>query len=304
MDLVVGVDAGGTASRAVVATVAGEIVGRGVAGPGNPLSGGASATVEIGAAIRAALTDHDPSTVAAGVLGVAGTSAVPLLAAEFDAMWSSLGLRAPMRIVGDVITAFAAGTPSPSGAALIAGTGAVAARITGHEIAAVADGLGWLLGDEGSGRWIGLQALRSTVRDWSSPLAAAVATHAGVRSADALVRWAQTLPLPSIDALAPIVCAAARAGDPAASRITAAAVQHLLATLNEAAPATGAPPTVVLAGGLLAADTPVRDGVLAALRARGLPTGTSRDPAAAAAWLAAAPLSALTPIALHAALLP
>src|SRR3954471_14087067 len=106
MDLVVGVDAGGTASRAVVATVTGTIVGRGIAGPGNPLSGGASATVEIGAAIRAALTDSDPSTVVAGVLGVAGTSAAGSYAADFATMWSSLGLRAPMRIAGDVITAF------------------------------------------------------------------------------------------------------------------------------------------------------------------------------------------------------
>ena len=315
MDLVVGVDAGGTASRAVVATVAGAIVGRGLAGPGNPLSGGASATVRIGAAIRAALSDSDPSEVSAGVLGVAGTSGVDRVA--FADMWSSLGLRAPFRIVGDVVTAFAAGTASPSGAALIAGTGAVAARITGHEITEVADGLGWLLGDEGSGRWIGLQSLRYAVREWSSPLAAAVATHTGTRSADALVRWAQALPLAAIDALAPIVCAAARAGDPAAVGITADAVTRLLTTLDAvtpaitpaAAPSPGPDPAVppaalpvVLGGGLLAADTPVRAGVLTALRARGVTIGTSHDPAAAAAWLAARDLGAADPSGLHAVL--
>ncbi len=114
-------------------------------------------------------------------------------------------------MVGDAVTAFAAGTPEPSGAVLIAGTGAVAALIDGHEIMRAADGLGWLLGDVGSGRWMGLQAVRAAVRDWSSPLASRVAAHAGAGSADELIRWAQTPPLPlaSFAALAPVVCAAA-----------------------------------------------------------------------------------------------
>jgi N-acetylglucosamine kinase-like BadF-type ATPase len=302
MDLVVGVDAGGTASRAVVATLDGTIVGRGQAGPGNPLSGGVSAASAIGAAVRSALSGCDPSGVAGGVLGVAGTSIVtdPAIAGAFEAMWFSLGLRCPMRIVGDVVTAFAAGTPSPSGAALIAGTGAVAARLDGHSVVAVADGFGWLLGDEGSGRWIGLQALRAAVRDWPSTLAGRVAAHAGVTSADALIHWAQGLPFTAIDGLAPVVCAAARDGDPDADRITTAAAEHLLATLDQVA-APGAP--VVLAGGLLAAETPVRARVLAALQTRQAAVGTSTDPAAAAAWLAAHPLSPVKAQALHTALL-
>ncbi|MFI5892435.1 N-acetylglucosamine kinase [Actinoplanes sp. NPDC051513] len=300
MDLVVGVDAGGTASRAVVATLAGVVAGRAVAGPGNPLSRGPAAAQAIGTAVREALAGCDPARVAGGVLGVAGTSATgdPAIAAAFADMWASLGLTCPMRIVGDVVTAFAAGTPSPSGAALIAGTGAVAARIAGHEIVEVADGLGWLLGDEGSGRWMGLQALRHAVRIWSSPLARAVAAHAAASSADELVRWAQALPLADIDALAPIVCAAARDGDPAAAGIVADGVRKLLSTLD--AVATRGP--VVLGGGLLTGATPVRDGVMKALAEREMTTGTSHDPAAAAAWLAARPLIGTDDAALHAAL--
>jgi N-acetylglucosamine kinase-like BadF-type ATPase len=223
-------------------------------------------------------------------------------------MWAGLGLRCPMRLVGDVVTAFAAGTPSPSGRALIAGTGAIAAHITDHEIAATADGLGWLLGDEGSGRWIGLQALRHTVRNWPPPaasasrghgLSAAVAAHARAASADALIAWAQALPLADIDALAPLVCIAATAGDPAAAGIVTAAASKLLATLDK----VGGCGPVVLAGGLLAGDTPLRDQVRTALQARAIPTATSHDPAAAAAWLAARTRSPLTPADLHATLL-
>ena len=54
-----------------------------------------------------------------------------------------------------------------------------------------ADGLGWLLGDEGSGLWLGLQAVRHAARHWSSSgLAVRVALHAGAASADDLVHWA------------------------------------------------------------------------------------------------------------------
>ena len=82
-----------------------------------------------------------------------------------------------------------------------------------------ADGLGWLLGDEGSGLWLGLQAVRHAARHWSSTgLAVRVALHAGAASADDLVHWAQRLPLGSFAALAPVVCDFAAAGDPAATR--------------------------------------------------------------------------------------
>jgi glucosamine kinase len=300
MDLVLGVDAGGTASRAVLATVDGAVVGRGSAGPGNPVSAGPAAAFAIGTAIRQALGPTPATSVVAAVLGVAGvTDTTDPAAAPLRPMWDGLGLTGPYTVVGDVVTAFAAGTPSPSGTVLIAGTGAIAARITGHRVTATADGLGWLLGDEGSGRWIGLQAVRAAVRDWSGPLGRLVAARSGASSAAEAVRWAQALPLAEIGALAPEVCAAARPGSRDASQIIARAVEHLIATLDELA----APGPVVLAGGLLAADTPVRDGVLSVMADRKVPTGTARDPAAGAAWLAARDLSRLTPSSLHGALL-
>jgi N-acetylglucosamine kinase-like BadF-type ATPase len=215
-------------------------------------------------------------------------------------MWRELGLSCPMTVVGDVVTAFAAGTPFDGGAVLIAGTGAIAARIAAYEITGTVDGLGWLLGDEGSGRWIGLAAVRAGVRDWTGSLGRLVAAASGAGSAEEAVRWAQELPLATIGGLAPAVCAAARARDPAASTIVAAAVTRLIATLDGLDEPRSAP--VVLAGGLLAGDTPVRDGVLTALHERGTPTGTSRDPAGAAAWLAARDLSPVPATDLHAAL--
>ncbi|MET7423957.1 BadF/BadG/BcrA/BcrD ATPase family protein [Dactylosporangium sp. NPDC005555] len=316
MVLILGVDAGGTASKAVLTSPDGTVLGRGTAGPGNPSAVGSAAAVAIGTAVRQALGPHDPGGVVAGVVGVAGVSilADPGVAAAFAAEWADIGLTCPVPVVADAVTAFAAGSgefaaysagsggsaalPAGGGggagvtggagvlrgAVLIAGTGAVAALIEGTEVVRTADGLGWLLGDEGSGLWLGLQAVRHAAHHWSSSgLAVRVALHAGAASADDLVHWAQRLPFGSFAALAPVVCEFAEAGDPAAVAIVAAAVERLLATLD----ALDAPDAaVVLAGGLLTGATPVRRGVLAALDARGTAAGTAADPALGAARLA------------------
>ncbi|WP_269748352.1 N-acetylglucosamine kinase [Actinoplanes awajinensis] len=291
MELALGIDAGGTGTRAVVAEspdhAAGpwRIVGRGAAGPGNPISAGPAALLEIAAAIRQALGHRSPASVRAAALGLSGTSALddPRTRDRFSQMWTELGLTCPMTVVGDVLTAFVAGTRSPSGAVLIAGTGAVAARIDQLAIVRVVDGLGWLLGDEGSGRWLGLRAVRAAARSFDSPFATRIAAHAGVTSCDELVRWAQALPLDAIAALAPTVCAEARHGDPDATAIVTDAVRRLLRTLDS----LDSPGPVVLAGSLLTADTPIRDALLTTLRARGTEVTLAGDPAEAAAHLAA-----------------
>lgn len=296
MELVVGVDAGGTASTAVVATIQGKVVGRGRSGPGNPLTAGAAdAATAVAAAVREALGSCPPASIGAATLGIAG----PATAAQFAPALAAMGMTGPVRVVGDVVTAFAAGSPAAGGAVLIAGTGAIAAAVRADAVVRTVDGLGWLLGDEGSGRWMGLRAVRVAVRDFSTPFAGRVAARAGVSSADEMVYWAQALPLGEITELAPLVCALARSADPQATAIVGEAVAHLVRTLDELD--TDGP--VVLAGGLLAADTPIRDGVLGVLHERGLRPRTGHDPAAGAAWLAARPLSPLTPAALHERLL-
>ncbi|WP_433215539.1 N-acetylglucosamine kinase [Dactylosporangium sp. CS-047395] len=280
MAVVVGVDAGGTASKAVALDEDGTVLGRGAGGPGNPAASGPPAARAVGSALRSALNGLDPANVVAGVVGVAGVSALadPAIARAFAAEWEALGLRCPIPVVGDAVTAFAAGGDWAAGAVLICGTGAVAALVDGLETTRVADGLGWLLGDEGSGLWLGLQAVRRAVRRWDTPLARRVARHSGAADPDELVHWAQALP--PFGALAPDVCELADAGDPDAGAIVAEAATRLVATLDELA-APAAP--VVLGGGLLVADTPVRRAVLGLLRR---PVGTATDPALGAARLA------------------
>jgi glucosamine kinase len=278
MELALGVDAGGTGSRALLLDHAGVQVGRGDGGPGNPMAGPV-AVQRIGATVRAALRGHDPARVGFAVVGIAGLSSLANHAVRdaFAAEWRAIGLSCPVRIVGDAVTAFAAGAPGETrGAVLIAGTGAVAALVDGLEVRRTADGHGWLLGDEGSGVWVGLQAVRSAVRR-TSALGTAVMEHAGTRTPDELIAWATRQSPRAFARLAPLVCTTR---DAEAERIVAEAVDRLLATVAELDHPDG---PVVLAGGLLTADTPIRAGVRAALGDRARPSG---DPVSGAALLA------------------
>src|SRR4051794_1346320 len=89
---VVGVDAGGTRTRAAIVTLDGTIAGYGV-GPGaNPNSGGGSAaelTDALTRALTAAMKDLDPAVVAGGVFGIAGAGAAnrPRAVASATAAW-------------------------------------------------------------------------------------------------------------------------------------------------------------------------------------------------------------------------
>lgn len=164
---VLGLDVGGTHSRAVLATLAGDAVGTGRAAGGNPTAQGLRAAAEhIASALDAALGGTAPDGVAACVVGLAGVSTLisdASAARAFERLWRDLGLTCPVRVVSDVTVAFAAGTPAPDGTLALSGTGAVAARMRDRMPVRFRDGYGWLLGDDGSGFWIGRQAVRATL---------------------------------------------------------------------------------------------------------------------------------------------
>ncbi|TCC64792.1 ATPase [Kribbella pittospori] len=163
--LVLGGDLGGTSTRIVIADHDGNVVGRGAAAGGNPTSHPASAAANFGQALHAALTGLDPTAVKAAVVGAAGGSALgrPDVKAQFDAAWSGVGLVVEPDFIGDLEVAFASGTAEPDGTVLIVGTGSNAGLVRDHQLVRTAGGHGWLLGDEGSGFWLGREAVRSVL---------------------------------------------------------------------------------------------------------------------------------------------
>jgi N-acetylglucosamine kinase-like BadF-type ATPase len=306
---VVGVDAGGTSTRSVVATVDGRVVGRGGAGGASQRSSGADWADAVDAAVRAALSTVDASAVRAGVLGGAGAGAAGRGAfrAAATAAWQRAGLTADLITVTDLEVAYAAGTPAPDGALLVAGTGAAAVRFAAGAPVKRCDGYGWLLGDEGSAVWIGVRALRAAMaaldgRGAATALVPAVCRHLAVTPppdlghgsqreelAQALLAAAHAGPPAALGALAPLVGAAADAGDAVARRITGTAAGRLLHTLASVRPPTGAP--VVFGGSVLLAGGPVAREVRAGVVRRfGAEPDRAADGAAGAAALAIAHL--------------
>lgn len=176
-ELVIGVDGGGTKTVAWLAPLhddeSEQIVGRGVAGPGNPRAAGFDiAQASIGAAIEAAFADAKlpRSTVAAMCLCLSGAGR----AAEQSRLtaWADQqGLSRTTRVTGDAEPILAAASPENWGIALISGTGSFAWGRNRDGRTARSGGWGYLIGDEGSAYAIAVAGLRAATQaaDGRSP---------------------------------------------------------------------------------------------------------------------------------------
>ncbi|MEU0999877.1 N-acetylglucosamine kinase [Streptomyces tibetensis] len=173
--LVIGLDAGGTRTRAVLADAAdGRPLGEGAAGPGNALTVPVPQLTEhLAEAVGRAVPEPDRGRVVVVAGGFAGATGAAEdepgrrnALAALTAALRLLGIDAGPPVIGsDIEAAFASAPGTPAdGLALVAGTGAVALRITGRRGVATVDGDGWLLGDDGSGFWIGRAAVRAALR--------------------------------------------------------------------------------------------------------------------------------------------
>jgi glucosamine kinase len=301
--LVVGVDAGATTTRCVVATVDGVVVGRGVAGGANKNSSGGRVADTLATALESALSSVDRQDVEAGVLGAAGSAGEgrALFRTAATLAWHQAGLTGDLEAVTDLEVAFAAGTAEPDGVLLLSGTGALAARFAGGRLERRCDGYGWLLGDEGSAVWIGLRGLRAVLaaldgRGASTVLVGPACELLGVSPGDpestaqALLAAGFARPPAELGRFAPAVSQAAEEGDPVALGITSAAAEKLLRSFDTVEPREAQ--AVVLAGSVLLTPGPVaravRDGLLERKTAS---PGAATDGAAGAASLAVARLT-------------
>ena len=306
--LALGGDLGGTSTRIVVVGPDGREHGRGITGGGNPTTDPAGAAAAFGDALRAALVGVDPALVRASVIGVAGGSALrtPTVGTHFGRVWAGAGLTCEPGYIPDLEVAFAGGTPAPDGSVLVAGTGAAAGSLIGNRLTRTADGHGWLLGDDGSGFWLGREAVRATLRTLDAgespgPLVASVLRElaadgtvgelpAGRPGTDRVIQAVNSRPGVRLSALAPLVTDAYRLGDPQAQSIVkraAAALQATLGLIRDPAEST----PIVLAGSLAGDASPVGVELRTLLAARFagevLPARTG---VGGAAWLALAAL--------------
>ena len=240
----IAVDAGGTSTRAVAVDASGDVLGYGRAGGGNPTSAGIpAAAAAIGAAVEQVVAGLPAHEVESVVIALAGEKTAAF-SAQLSERLGRLGLG---RVVlqPDLLAMFHSGTFRLDGYGLIAGTGSIAARIRDGALSRVVGGRGWLLGDAGSGYWIGHQVARAVVSALDgqgqptalTPLVLAALGIEGAASGSALPQLVSALyarrPV-QLSEFAPLAFAVA--DDPVARAIlreASAALSDLLITVRE-----------------------------------------------------------------------
>jgi glucosamine kinase len=226
----IGVDGGGTGTRVRLADLQGRVLGQGDAGPSALGQGAEQAWRHIQQAVQAAaqqagLTDLAARDCAIG-LGLSGAS-VPTQAAEFLARQPGYALLA---LDGDGFTTVLGAHAGQPGAVVASGTGSVGEVLRRDGSRAVVGGWGWIGGDEGSGAWLGLKAMRHACQAMdgrvpASSLARAIWAVAG-SSTEAMLAWGALAGQHAYASLAPLVfdCVGS---DPVAAGFVAEAVFEL-----------------------------------------------------------------------------
>jgi N-acetylglucosamine kinase-like BadF-type ATPase len=272
----VGVDGGGSHTEVAVAdqslTIRARARGPGSAiGPGRVTPGARAIVATVRQALEQAGTSDVPDALVAGVAGVGRDD--ERLALEQALLGAGLARR--IEITTDAAIALESVFHQTPGILLNAGSGSIAYARDPAGVVWRAGGLGWQLGDEGSGYALGRAALGAVGRaaDGRGPttvLSRTIPLRAGADSLDALVRWAGTAGPADVAALAQAVQEAAREGDaPARALVQEASdalAQHVLALLRRFPGGAAVP--LGLVGGILTDGWPVRDALVAILAAQ------------------------------------
>jgi len=160
---VLGIDAGGTKTRALLADEHARVVGGALGGGANLRTHGELEVEKVLHAVIEEACAGAESRPEAVALGIAGADR-PADETVLRAILRRIGFRDRVVVTNDARIAFVAGSEERVGLALVCGTGSIAwGRNRSGEIAR-SGGWGWHLGDEGSGFWIGERAIRDVLR--------------------------------------------------------------------------------------------------------------------------------------------
>ncbi len=240
---VLGIDGGATKTLAAVLDLEQRAIHLAQGGPSNEDAVGSRAAVatlvEVAeqALERAGIADAE---LGAGVLAVAGTDTdaiVRQVRAARGEDWI---------VVNDVVGAWAAATAAEPGIGAISGTGSNVFGVGPAGRAWRVGGWGHLLGDEGSGYWIGVESIRAALRDrdGSGPqtaLSAAVVEFFDAPSVEAVASLVYSKPLgkSEIAAFTVETCRLAEQGDAVARELYRRGAEQLAGQVVVVARETG-----------------------------------------------------------------
>lgn len=269
-DLLLAIDGGGSKTQALVTDLEGKVLARGL-GPSSNLHtigierfGQAIITAVEGALVHVlgprAATDAPAwsGRIAAACFGLAGVDS-PEDEAQISSWVRAQAIAPKFMVVNDSELILAGGTPDGWGVAVISGTGSVCLGRAPNGRSLRVGGWGPLIGDEGSGYYIAIQALRLATRtadgrEHAASLLRAALRHWSLSDATDLIRIVHSPQTTSADiaGLAPRILELAGRGDADARRILDDATAHLAEHVRTVIHKLGlGRPPLALAGGLL-----------------------------------------------------
>lgn len=264
-DGVVGIDIGGSGSRAVWRAIDGSDEVRVEGPPVRVAVGGTSLAVtirEVLSVLIDAVGDdlaRSTSAVCVGATGLLGLT--PRLDDAFTAAQSLLP-QSGVLVASDAVTATVGALGGRPGAVIAAGTGAIALGTDLGRVWQRVDGWGHVFGDRGSGSWIGAAALRAATeqhdgrREDAADLLEECRRVLGPTRGWPAVIYTNDQRAGVLASLVPGVIALAKSGSIVAARICHEAGSHLARTLA-AAIIPGVPMTAAWTGTLLSSVGPI-----------------------------------------------
>ena len=297
---VLGIDAGGTKTVCVLADAHGAIVAE-ARGPGANLHAAGELAVEkvLHELMEEAIGDREvvPAAICLGIAGVDRADEMQIV----RAIMRRIGHKSRVLVVNDALIALVAGARDDPGIVIVAGTGSIVYGRSGAGEAARAGGWGHMIGDEGSGYWIGREALAAVMRgaDGRGPetaLTDEILGHFGVADVSRLPRivYDREMPRMSVAELGPIVQAVASSGDAVALRILERAAEELVLaarSVTSRLEMRGDAFTFFLSGGVFRVVPWLADELahrLVEVAPRSLVQVLRQEPAVGAVWLALA----------------
>jgi N-acetylglucosamine kinase-like BadF-type ATPase len=172
-----------------------------------------------------------PSAICLGIAGVDRAADEKVV----RSIMSRIGYKAKILVVNDALIALQAGIGHGPGIVIVSGTGSIAYGRNSRGEASRAGGWGYVLGDEGSGYWIGRLALRAVVRHADgrgreTTLTPRLLAHFGVERAAELIQrvYHEELTPAAIASLAHYAQEAREEGDMVAAGILNRAADELI----------------------------------------------------------------------------
>ena len=259
---VLGIDAGGTKTVCLLADDQGQVIAESRRGGANLQAVGELEVEKVLHEVMEEAIGNRAIVPAAICLGIAGVDR-PDDSVVVGGIMRRIGYKARVVVVNDALVALEAGAPGQAGVVVISGTGSISYGRDVRGQAARSGGWGYVLGDEGSGYWIGRAALRAVLReaDRRGPatlLSGLLLKHFGVPQAQGLIHevYNSNLKPAAIGALAQCVQAAFSQGDRVAVGILRGAADELEASALSVArrlELIGEPFLFILAGGIFRA---------------------------------------------------